>query len=371
MTSDDTTADPWAPPPADAVPAPAAPHGAPQPWYVPGAGQPSGWDPAGPRPAYPGTNKLAVTSLVTGLTCCLAPAALGFGIAALVQLGKRRQRGKGLAVTGVVLGVLGLLAMIGSATALIANSRISLTGKSRSVSQLKVGDCFTQSPLGGQVVVVGCRNLHNAEVSAVVKLTDPEFPGAAAARTEARTLCNEAVFSYIYDLWDRPAGLRAGEYPPTDASQWQRGNGTAVCYLADEARSGRTKALRDDARTLTTDQYTFLTAVRSLDLDARLGGRDWITAMATDLRLTEISLEHDSWSGPRKDEVTAYLAELKAKQPVFQAAADDSSTPVDQLVARLRMQDPVTAEGAARRALGLPDHNGSGIGMPPLPGSPS
>lgn len=61
------------------------------------------------RPAVEGTNGLAITALVTGLTCCLWPAALGFGIAALVQLRRRRQRGRGLAIAGVVLGMLGLV----------------------------------------------------------------------------------------------------------------------------------------------------------------------------------------------------------------------------------------------------------------------
>lgn len=47
------------------------------------------------RPVVEGTNGLAITSLVTGVTCCLWPAALGFGIAALVQLRRRRQEGSG------------------------------------------------------------------------------------------------------------------------------------------------------------------------------------------------------------------------------------------------------------------------------------
>ncbi|MDH6133613.1 hypothetical protein P3T37_003009 [Kitasatospora sp. MAA4] len=100
--------DPWAAPGT-----PGAPYGPP-----PGAGQyPHPSAQVGPypypsdgRPVVEGTNGLAITSLVTGVTCCLWPAALGFGIAALVQLRRRRQRGIGLAIAGVVLGTLGLIA---------------------------------------------------------------------------------------------------------------------------------------------------------------------------------------------------------------------------------------------------------------------
>ncbi|MCX4745235.1 DUF4190 domain-containing protein [Kitasatospora sp. NBC_01287] len=129
------SSDPWAPPegaaPQDARPAdpwaaggaPAAPGPVGAPWPPPGTGPNPYAHPyahpyarGGPyahhpdqRPVFEVTNGLAITSLVTGLTCCLWPAALGFGIAALVQLRRRRQRGFGLAVAGVLLGSLGLL----------------------------------------------------------------------------------------------------------------------------------------------------------------------------------------------------------------------------------------------------------------------
>ncbi|MDH6114171.1 hypothetical protein P3T36_000572 [Kitasatospora sp. MAP12-15] len=118
--------DPWAPPQGGA-PQDARPAGAP--WPPPGAGpypypyaHPYPYGQAGPygyrseeRQVVEGTNGLAITSLVTGVTCCLWPAALGFGIAALVQLRRRRQGGLGLAIAGVVLGTLGLIAGTASA----------------------------------------------------------------------------------------------------------------------------------------------------------------------------------------------------------------------------------------------------------------
>ncbi|WP_051969258.1 DUF4190 domain-containing protein [Kitasatospora azatica] len=115
VPQDARPANPWAAPGApgdDSVPigypyphahGPAG-YGYPQPGY------PHRYGPVDQRPMVAGTNGLAITSLVTGLTCCLWPAALGFGIAALVQLRRRRQGGLGLAVAGVLLGVLGLIA---------------------------------------------------------------------------------------------------------------------------------------------------------------------------------------------------------------------------------------------------------------------
>ncbi|MFE0462058.1 DUF4190 domain-containing protein [Kitasatospora sp. NPDC058965] len=133
---------PWAPPAAPPPPPPGAPYppaggpypppggpyaapGSPYPYAPPPPypyGQagypypPAGLPPYGypdPRPWVEGTNGLAITSLVTGILCCLWPAAIGFGIAALVQLRNRRQKGRGLAVAGLVLGCLGLVASLG------------------------------------------------------------------------------------------------------------------------------------------------------------------------------------------------------------------------------------------------------------------
>ncbi|MFE3638229.1 DUF4190 domain-containing protein [Streptomyces cellostaticus] len=51
-------------------------------------------------PAPPALNPFAVTALVTSLLC-LAPLGLIFGIVALLQISRKGQRGKGLAIAGI------------------------------------------------------------------------------------------------------------------------------------------------------------------------------------------------------------------------------------------------------------------------------
>lgn len=83
------------------------------------AARPSAPPPPGAWPRPPGaparTSRLAIAALVTGLLG-LVPVATGLAIGALVRTGRRGERGRGLAVGGlvasaawVVAGVVGLV----------------------------------------------------------------------------------------------------------------------------------------------------------------------------------------------------------------------------------------------------------------------
>ncbi len=58
------------------------------------------------------TNKLAIASLVFGIVCCFPPLtgtlALGLGATALKQIQERNEKGRELAIAGMVLGGLGV-----------------------------------------------------------------------------------------------------------------------------------------------------------------------------------------------------------------------------------------------------------------------
>jgi hypothetical protein len=80
--------------------------------YYPPPDYQGGWgaaQPVGP----PGTNGLAIASLVTafvGFLCCIGSiAAIVLGAVALDQIKRTRQEGRGLAVAGIALGVAGLV----------------------------------------------------------------------------------------------------------------------------------------------------------------------------------------------------------------------------------------------------------------------
>ncbi|MDR3665189.1 MAG: DUF4190 domain-containing protein [Mycobacterium sp.] len=105
---------------------PPGPYGAPPPGMMPPGYLPPPGYPMPPMypsyPAPPSTNALAIGSLACsilalplGLMMCLIPtplfalAGIGLGIGAISQLNNRPQGGKGMAIAGIVIGVLVLL----------------------------------------------------------------------------------------------------------------------------------------------------------------------------------------------------------------------------------------------------------------------
>ncbi|KQQ05194.1 MULTISPECIES: DUF4190 domain-containing protein [unclassified Rathayibacter] len=86
---------------SEPAPAYAAPSGAPAALYPPPS-EPSG---SAPVPVRPPLNGLAVAALICGLLG-LAPAAIVLGHVGFAQAGRSGQRGRGIAVAGLVLGYL-------------------------------------------------------------------------------------------------------------------------------------------------------------------------------------------------------------------------------------------------------------------------
>jgi hypothetical protein len=104
---------PWGQPDPNQNPSgqpPGPGHGQP-PYGQPPYGQPPyGQPPYGyghPQPAT-GTNGFAIASLVLAFFCSIL--GLIFGIVALNQIKKRPQGGRGLAIAGIVISVLGMIA---------------------------------------------------------------------------------------------------------------------------------------------------------------------------------------------------------------------------------------------------------------------
>ncbi|MEY9944088.1 DUF4190 domain-containing protein [Kitasatospora sp. GAS1066B] len=209
--------DPWAPPQDDA-PQDARPAGAP--WPPPRNGPyphpyaqvgpyPHPYAQVGPypypydgRPVVEGTNGLAITSLVTGVTCCLWPAALGFGIAALVQLRRRRQEGFGIAIAGVVLGTLGLIGGTVGMVSGVLHVHASATGAGPSTPALPfpLPSDIPSDPGGSadlnptqQAFVQDLTELRLQDEILQDPMTDPGMAGGEAERT-AQVLADTEVF---------------------------------------------------------------------------------------------------------------------------------------------------------------------------------
>ena len=121
---------PGGPDEGDEPPAPSSPYGAYQP-YVQPQGQPYG-QPYGQSygqsygyPAVPGTNGMAIASLVVSIlaiTACLgAPGFIGaiLGHVAKGQIRSRHEQGSGLATAGIVIGWLGTALFVVGVVALV------------------------------------------------------------------------------------------------------------------------------------------------------------------------------------------------------------------------------------------------------------
>ncbi|WP_051830979.1 DUF4190 domain-containing protein, partial [Streptomyces novaecaesareae] len=337
-----------------------------------------------PAPAQAPTNGFAVGSLVTGLVL-VAPVALVFGIVALVQINRRRERGFGMAVTGVVLGTIGtvLLALLLGAGD-FSSARGGRFGQAPKPpagsvhwSDLKVGDCYS-SPEGGSVTGaegdetvywvrrVACSDPHHGEVAGTVKLpgSNGPYPGEKEARESAGRLCRKVLDDYALDQWAVPDGMDDVYLYPT-ARNWAAGERYVTCAFEDRDDQHR-GTVHTDRNSLTAPQLAYLEAVRAFNdvyLDqpksdvsgAEAEYRDWARRMATASR-TEAALLGSPAAGWPVDvqPKIAKLAEAQSQAAVaWDAAAsgDDLEGAVRRARALVAKTVPMTVE--IRRGLGL------------------
>lgn len=181
---------------------------------APGYGVP-GYSPYGP-PASDKTNGFAIASLVLGI---IGGALLSviFGILALRQIKERGEKGRGMAITGLVLsGVWAVLACGGIVLGAVldANDTSSASsstpfgtidepdvtsGGNGSVYELQVGDCvndLTTNVTVYDIPTTSCDLPHEGEVFAVYDLPAGAYPGDDVADEEAFNGCDERYDSY-------------------------------------------------------------------------------------------------------------------------------------------------------------------------------
>ncbi|MDO7869083.1 DUF4190 domain-containing protein [Nocardioides jiangxiensis] len=189
---------PPAPPAPPTPPAPPMPPAPPVPPVPPGAGAvppppaPPGFPPAPPGGGYPppayqaygGPNDgsasysgVAIAAFVCALTCCLGIFAIPLGIIGIVKTGPGKARGRWMAVTGLVLGVIGtLLAAVVGIVIFAVGQRVVTPDNA------EAGQCVAVTSKGSNVTMIdtGCSVEHNAQIFAVLT---PTAADVAAHRT--------------------------------------------------------------------------------------------------------------------------------------------------------------------------------------------
>jgi hypothetical protein len=245
------------------------PYGSPPPPYgqspygQPAFGQPAYGQSSYGQPPPAGssgkTNGLAIASLITGLSGCMSVIGLILGFIALGQIKQRGDRGRGMAIAGIILfGVWSVVSVLivvlapdtktsgnggpGVALPKPSNSRPAISGpKKLDVWDMRVGDCIndatetTLDPSSNETVRVksvervSCNQPHDAEVMAKFKVPGVVRPSEEDMRRTASTGCRARVTPKLAGKSGADE-LNFSYYFPTVTS-WALGNRTVTCAV--------------------------------------------------------------------------------------------------------------------------------------------
>ncbi|MEU2649246.1 DUF4190 domain-containing protein [Streptomyces albidoflavus] len=253
---------PGMPPGQPQQPGPGAP---PPPPYVPPQGGPGPYQqpPPGPYGAYPGqpgqgygygygypapqppVNGLAVGSLVTGILFFVPAVGLILGLFALPSLKRRGERGKGMAVAGMILSSCGLalwtlMLATGGFSSFMDGFREGMREGSGTAFTLRVGECFN-APAGElegeayDVDKVDCARPHDGEVFGAFQLADGRtYPGEDRIDSLADRRCTAQVDAYAgRSVEELPADVFVFYYLPTPES-WALGDREVSCLFGKD-----------------------------------------------------------------------------------------------------------------------------------------
>lgn len=139
----------------------------------------------GPNDGSAGYSGVAIASFVCSLTCCLGIPAIVLGGIGIAKTGPGKARGRWMAVTGLVLGVLGTIAMIIVGAGLAG--LVALGQRVVTPENAEVGQCVEVDTIGDEVTMfdTGCSTEHNGQIFAVITPTQADV----AAGRYAMDLC--------------------------------------------------------------------------------------------------------------------------------------------------------------------------------------
>jgi hypothetical protein len=172
----------------------------------------------------------AIAALITGLIPCTFFLGVILGIVALVRIGKSRQRGKGLAIAGIILGALWLVAIVLAV--------IFVDPDEKAATDLKVGDCFDKPSEISTVESVHstkCSEPHDSEVFAVIDLPGDDFPGTATVSATAQQRCTQEFRDFV-GVGVQESELGVYYLVPTD-EVWKQGEHSILCWVTDPAKN--------------------------------------------------------------------------------------------------------------------------------------
>ncbi|MDX3646081.1 DUF4190 domain-containing protein [Streptomyces sp. MB09-02B] len=375
---------PQPPPGGGPFPPPGQPQaGGGQPYPYGAVAEPWGRAWGQPYPAWtptPPVNGLAIAALVLGVLCFLPGIGLVLGVLALVQIRRKGERGKGMAVAGIVLSTVGALLMTlalttGGARDAYDGFRDAAGGAGGTFSVAK-GECFDSrsDSLEGyayDVDIVPCDGRHDAEVFAGFAMPEDDgggrdFPGDDAMTDVADDRCDEYSKAYAMDAWALPVDVDIYYFVPTRES-WRYGDREITCMFGNvDPGAHLTGSLRQDETTLDDDQFAFLEADAILNgafdtmpeteyvEDDLAGHKKWASQVADALERQAAALRAHDWEPAVEQEVADYAEALDEAREEWEAAheASDAEDFNEHWDAAHRQTDGTLAI-TARKALGL------------------
>jgi Septum formation len=192
----------------------------------PGPPDPPGQQPGAPRRT---TDGVAVAALVSGIIPAI-PVTLVLGPLALIRVGRSGARGRALAITGLVLAGLWIVAGAIVAAAIITRPPPPKPVTLPPVFSLRAGQCLDSGASGTSGVhVLSCGQAHDAEVFATFRVAGSRYPGAAALQQRAGQGCVTRLAGYLNP--QLPADSLAQSYIYPGAGAWSAGERTVVCTV--------------------------------------------------------------------------------------------------------------------------------------------
>jgi hypothetical protein len=217
---------------------------------------------------------MAIASLLLGLlgiTIIGAVLSIIFGFVALAQIRRTRQRGRGLAIAGMLFSVGWLVFVFVAPVASFlfstakspghgasggqtspatpgASSPAVAGGQSVNVFALRPGQCF-QNPPDSQTVlgvtyvtVVPCTTPHNAQAFVQFNATGSSYPGAAALRQQADHGCHAKITGNVQTSKVKPTMTLHYLYPLQ--ASWDQGHRTITCLIVNSKPNLKSSLLK-------------------------------------------------------------------------------------------------------------------------------
>ncbi|WP_328494210.1 DUF4190 domain-containing protein [Streptomyces sp. NBC_00414] len=323
-------------------------------------------------------NGFAISALVLGILCFLPLIGLILGSVALVQIKKKGERGKGMAVAGMILsGVGAALLTLALATGGAAGFWEGFkegardAGGSGAAFSLDKGQCF-DTPGGSlegmayDVDTVPCEDEHDGEVYANFEMADGGYPGDDAVTEAADDKCYSLQYAYAMDSWAIPDDVDIYYFTPTSGS-WGFGDREISCVFGNVDEKGSlTGSLRQDSTTLDAHQLTYLKAARILNeaMDAAPeeeyveddlpGHKAWATRVSGAITEQVGMLRGHEWPADAEEPVATLVRHLESAKKEWADAAktSDADTFYEHYGTALDLTDAKKTV-TARKALGL------------------